>query len=116
MEGVPYDYWHLLGVGIDDKHINWLMKGLRFLPFYKAWWGKALKKIFKNKEIISKVVCSSFTAYADRMSIGVKIENVSEETPQDQAVRGIHDSNYYQILGEHLLVPDFNSETVFYNE
>ncbi len=116
MEGVPYDYWRALGAVIDDKHINWLMKKLRFLPFYKAWWGRALKRTFKNREIISKVISSSFTAYCDRRSMKVAIENVSEMTPQDQAVRGIHDSNYYQILGEHLLVPDFNTKTAFYNE
>jgi len=116
MEGVPYDYWHLLGVGIDDKHINWLMKGLKFLPFHKAWWGKALKKIFRNKEMISKVVCSGFTSYADRKSTGVKIENISEMTPQDQAMRGIHSSNYYQLLGDHLLIPNYNTEQVEYLE
>ncbi len=87
MEGVPYNYW-----------------------------GKTLKRIFKNSEIISKVISSSFTAYCDRRSMKVIIKNVSKMTPQDQAERGIHDSNYYQILGEHLLIPDFNSKTAFYNE
>ncbi|MEE9573226.1 MAG: hypothetical protein V3W20_09275 [Candidatus Neomarinimicrobiota bacterium] len=116
MEGVPYDYWQLAGVGIDDEHINWLMRGLKYLPFYKVWWGKFLKRIFKNREIISKVVCSGFTSYCDRRSMKAIIKNVSEETPQDQAMRGIHDSNYYQLLGDHLLIPDYNTKTVFYNE
>ncbi len=116
MEGVPYDFWHFVGVGIDDEHINWLMKGLKLLPFYKAWIPKVLKRIFRNSETISKIVCSGFTSYADRRSMKVIIKNVSEETPQDQAERGIHDVNYYQILGEHLLVPNFNSKGAFYNE
>lgn len=116
MEGVPYDYWHFVGVGVDDEHINWLMKGLKLLPFCKAWWGIALKKIFRNSETISKIVCSGFTSYCDRRSMKVIIKNVSEETPQDQAKRGIHDTNYYQLLGSHLLVPDFNSKKAFYNE
>ncbi len=92
------------------------MKGLRYLPFYKGWIPKVLKRIFRNSEMISKIVCSGFTAYADRVSMGLIVENVSEQTPQDQAETGIHSPNYYQILGEHLLIPDFNSKKAFYNE
>ena len=115
MEGVPYDYWRSIGVYVDDKHINWLMSGLKYLPFYKAWWGKVLKRIFKNSENISKVISSGFTSYADRRSMLVNIPNISEITPQDQAERAIHDSNYYQLLGSHLLIPDFNTKEVSYN-
>ena len=116
MEGVPYDRWRFLGVGIDDEHINWLTRYLRMLPFYKGWIPKILKKIFRNSESISKIVCSGFTSLADRKSMKVNIPNISEMTPQDQAKRGIHSSNYYQLLGEHLLVPKFNTKEVVYLE
>ncbi|NHZ84281.1 MAG: hypothetical protein GWP19_00180 [Planctomycetia bacterium] len=114
MEGVPYDYWRFIGVGIDDEHIDWLMKGLKYLPFYRGWWGKYLKRIFRNSETISKVVCSGFTSYADRVSLGINIPNISEMTPQDQAERQIHDSkNYYQILGQEKLgIPNYNTEEI----
>lgn len=113
MEGVPYDYWRFLGVGIDDEHIDTVEKWLKYLPFYKVWWGTFLKKLFRNSETISKVVCSTFTSYCDRVSLGIFIKNVSEETPQDQAKRKIHDpKRYFQLLGDNQSIPEYNSVEV----
>ncbi len=60
------------------------------------------------QEDLSKLFCSEFIAAAFRTSGVIKNINASEVTPADLCRFSIYEASYFQILGSHLEIPDFN--------
>lgn len=84
LDGVSYDYLHLLGVGIDDVHINWL----KIFPKVPDWVIKMLKTQFFNEPTKKAAVCSGVWTWLV-LNYGLGLDttkyNPSEVTPH-QAV------------------------------
>jgi len=107
LDGVPYDILHLIGVGIDDEHIN-------FLSFFKripTWLLTLLKSAFHNEETMAKVVCSGASAWGLKKGLDLKI-NASEQTPLDICRWNLYKSETKLLKGEVMTISNFNTVNV----
>ncbi|MFC1535729.1 hypothetical protein ACFL4H_00015 [Candidatus Neomarinimicrobiota bacterium] len=80
LDGASYDFLHLLGVGIDDVHINWL----KVFPKVPDWVLKTLRATFENEPTKRAVVCSgvwNWLVLNYGLGLSTKYYNPSEITP-----------------------------------
>ncbi len=111
LKGTGYDYFHLIPAGVDDAQINWLQKKLRIIATVPGWVFYWLKKLMKNSEDYTKLICSEANGYLDKVSFGLE-GNMSEQTPDDQAQQATHDNVYNQFKGRLAEIPKFNTVKV----
>lgn len=109
--GTDYDFWGFIPAGIDDKHVNWLERKLKYIVNIPSWIFYYLKKLFSNSENYTKLICSEANGVLDIYSFGLE-ENASEKTPDDKARQYTHSITYYQFKGSIAEIPKFNTVKV----
>lgn len=107
----PYDFLHMIGVGIDDWHVNLL----RFVPKMPQWVIKALRSVFRNSPTMQKVVCSGVYAWAMQQALDLDI-NPSEQTPLDLCRWDIFEPEYIVLKGKDKGIKGFNTVKVLAEE
>jgi len=107
LDGASYDFLHLIGVGIDDVHIDWL----KVFPKVPDWVIKALKTAFTNQPTKRAVVCSGvFNWLVVNYGFGLSTidYNPSEVTPLEVCRYKIFQD--YQVLkGDDKGIRDYNT-------
>jgi len=107
LDGVPYDFLHLIGVGIDDEHINFFSIFSR-IP---TWILTMLKGVFHNEETLAKVVCSGASAWGLKKGLGLNI-NASEQTPLDICRWNLYKPKVKLLKGNPMTISKFNTVEV----
>jgi len=108
LDGKTYDFLHVIGVGIDDWHINLL----KHIPKVPNWLINTLKVTFRNAPSMEQAVCSSVWEWmVIYHGLSKTDTNPSEQTPNDSCAKAVF--RPYQVLkDEDWEIRDYNTKEI----
>ncbi len=110
LDGGSYDFLHLIGVGIDDVHINWL----KVFPQIPDWILKTLRSVFQNEPTKRAVVCSAVFCWLvvnSGLEISDDLINPSEVTPHEDTMFKLF-QDYIVCTGDDKGIRDYNTDAI----